>query len=387
MKPERLSILKSLRHAALVLAAISLVFITCGCGTPGVQVPGSGWQAQRYGQYNIVWASTNISFPDEMQELDNTWRQVISDGYVTTDASGQGKVNRGACNAFVFQSGSGAFKQEYYSACSKSTTCTTTLVNCTGITVVTLPGNITFKGSTITIVVNNPMETVMVMSTDGMAVVTPSDSSMPAFEVPAAQGAYAVTSKSREQAQAFFGFGPGEIRDLAAFVVPIENSGQIQQVQSANLISVHQGLPVIPLPTPYTLQLSWLDEKYDDIRLSQAIVLGAPLPPILDKLFPGILVYFSTQGERIDLRSIDYDPARSMQLLAEAGYPQGQEMVLAYDESIPGTQELAATIADSLNQNGQISMSLQAVNLFKDENGLNELISTAGPPVLLLSGI
>jgi hypothetical protein len=388
MRKKRLPmIIHDLSKAPRALKAICTILILAGCclGKTGCGVTGSGWQAHRYGLFDMVWASIDSTLPDQVQKLDNTWKNVLNNGYVTTDSTGQGEIKKNTCHAYIFQSGSGLMKKEYLSACPKGAVCTISLKNCSGITVVTLPAKITFKGTYVTIIVDNSRETVIVMSSEGIATVTPKEKSYPSFDVGPGYGAYAVTSAKRGEAGLFFGFAPGELRDLGQFIVPIENLGQIQQVQSANLIATSQRLPIIPIPAPNSVNLTLLNGKYDDSRVLEAIVRGVNIYPILDRDFLGIPFYFTAQGERTNLRSLGYDPELSNQLFQQAGVKHGTEMILAYDESIPGLSSLAAFIADEMNKTGAIIVKLQGVNLKDNENPLAGL-EESGLPVLFMGG-
>lgn len=373
-----------------------IVTLLTGCGgqaaTPAVQLTKSGWEAQRYLLFNKVWAS--ITSLQQVDILNNTWKSVLLNGYVTTDATGQGKLRKGAssaCTVYVFQSSHAGVTEEAISTCPKgstSTSCTNAstwlLTNC-GISAVTLPAKINFKGTAVTIIEYRDLEAVVVLSSEGVAVVTPNDQPDMPFEVNPTRAAYAVTPEFRQQAESFFGFPPGTEVNFDQFIAPIEQMNQVQQVQSANLVLRNQNLPIVPLPVPFMLGLRWLNEQPDNMRLSEAIAQSINWNSSMEQTFPGIPLLFETQGQRLDLRSFPYDPGNGAALLAESGYPAGQEMVIAFDESIPGLADLAFNMSNELTNNAGLAINVQPFNPDSAE-GLFADLEARKIPVLILSG-
>lgn len=374
---------KVVRRLHGLAALLLLLFTVVACtGTPGVQVSGSGWYARRWVN-DTAYASTNSSMPEDVYPLGNTEQEVNDDGYVTTDANGQARVRKGSWTCYIFQNGSGATAQEYFQGCARGPSCTITCSG-SGLSVVTLPANITIN-STVTIVVFQELGAVVVLTSEGSAEVMPRGGGMPSFVVTGedgGNGAYAVLPENLDKAINFFGFGPGEMRKFPDFIVPIQNMGQYQQLQSANLVLLENNLPIVPLPEPYSLILRWVGDEYD-ARIANAILRTANLQPLFDKELMGIPVFFSVKEEKIDARAVDFNPDLGKQLFMEAGFPQAQPMILAYEERIPGALALAQQIAADLAESGWINFTLQPVYLLENPNILDEL-RKGGTPVLHL---
>jgi hypothetical protein len=381
----------------LLLLAIACEVVTTTPGTGGsgsvpdaVKTGDSGWRAHRYGLWNKAWGS--VSTAGQVDILNTTYQTIVSGGYVTTDANGQAEMYRpsqSGCKIYVFQDTNLTPSPEVISTCSRGTSCpanATFQVQTCKIAVATLPGNITFNGTQITIIENRDLESVIILASEGIAFVTPGDPTMASFEVGPGSAAYMVSPDFREAAERFFGFPPGELTDIGRFVPPLESLGLTAQMQAANLILRGRGFPTIPLPIPYTLGLRWLTTQFDDPRLAQAIGQGVDWAPLLDSIVPGIPVLIETQGERLDLRSFDFAPENAGAFVAEAGFQPGQEMILAYDESIPELQEIAANMMDQLTGNKVFTVRLQPFNADTAESVLPGL-EASQVPVLVLSGL
>ncbi len=386
-----------LHRAILWLMLIVIFALTGGCGPapqPGVQVTKTGWEAQRYGLYNKVWGSTIST--SQVDLLTNTWKKIVVNGYVTTDSNGQGKMRKdypsNTCTVYVFQQSSAGVLSEAITTCPKGTTgqgCTnasTWLLNNCGIRAVTLPASVVFKGTMVTIIEYRELEVAVVLSSEGVAEVTPTDQPDQVFEVHPGLAAYAVTNEFREQAEGFFGFPPGVEVDFEQMIGPIESMDQVRQIQSANLILRSQGLPMVPLPEPIVLGLRWLTDQPEDFRVTEAAINFIDWVK-LGQIFPDVPMpsAFEAHGETLDLRSIPYDTENARRLLDEAGYPTELEIFLVYDESIPGLADLAFAIADELRAYQRFVVNIQSFNPDNAEAVFAELEAT-NLPILVLSG-
>jgi len=237
------------------------------------------------------------------------------------------------------------------------------------------------------------------IASEGTAHVAPSDPAMPGFDVHAGRAAYAVTLASLPRARAFFGFDPGEERDFADFVAPIEQMGESRQAASANSILLGQGLPGIPLTVPYALSLRWMDEKDDNTRTTQAIYMMVDWPATIEKYFPHKVAFFIvTQGQSVQIYpppgtsgvglveiASPYDPKQGLALLDLAEIPPGQEFILAYDASIPDLGGLAGSIAEQLSIDGRIVVTPQPIEPDTAGSMFIEL-QQKGIPVIVLGG-
>lgn len=361
--------------------------------TPGVQVITSDWKAQRYGTFDKVWGSWNTQL--QLDRLYNTPKQIVLNGYVTTDANGQGMMKNSAnsaCVVYVFQKSYAGVTNEAISTCprgSTSTGCTRTstwLLNNCKIRAVTLPATVKFKGTMVTIIEYLDLEVTVILSSEGVAEVTPTDQPDQYFEVNPGLAAYAVTPEFRQQAEDFFGFPAGVEVGFDAMVGPIERMDQAHQIQSANLILQSQGLPFVPLAEPVILGLRWLNEQPEDFRVSEAMATSIDWAKLRETYpdFP-IPAVFEAQGQTLDLRTIPFDIENARRLLAEAGYGSGLEMYIVYDESIPGLADIAYAISSELTGNLGFAVTVQSFNADNAERVFAELDATK-LPVLVLSG-
>lgn len=386
-----------LHRVFLWLMLIVIFVLMGGCGPapqPGVQVTKTGWEAQRYGLYNKVWGSTISTSQADL--LTNTWKKIVVNGYVTTDSNGQGKMRKdypsNTCTVYVFQRSSAGVLSEAITTCPRGTTgtsCTnasTWLLNNCGIRAVTLPASIVFKGTMVTIIEYRELEVAIVLSSEGVAEVTPTDQPDQVFEVHPGLAAYAVTNEFREQAEGFFGFPPGVEVDFEQMIGPIESMDQVRQIQSANLILRSQGLPMVPLPEPIVLGLRWLTAQPEDFRITEAVANSVNWVSLAET-FPDIPTprVFEAQGQILDLRSMPYDTENARRLMAEAGYPDGLEIVLVFDDSIPGLANLASAMTDDLIGSGIFIVNMQPFNPDNAEAVFAELEAT-NLPILVLSG-
>jgi hypothetical protein len=336
------------RQATRWLALAAVVVLTSACSSPNAaQVGGSGWEVQRYLAFNSVWASiTELLVVENLP--DSTWRGLVTNGYVTTDADGQGRIRRDQCTAWVFQKSSWGFSREEVSACARgstsvqcSTASTALFQNC-AISVVTLPATVTMQGTVVTVVYNQEAELTLAIVHEGGVLMTPADAPDDAvFEVPAGAAGLVVRNEFRR-----IGF-----EEAAQIIAEL---GQMDQMQRANLLVREQGLPMVPFDQPFALGLRGLPDDALDPRVSEALFYGANWPVLMREIFPNqdVPIYLMTAGRGRDLRDAPYAPERSRELLAEAGYPNGIELVLWYDSSIEELPPLTDFLAGMLGEAG-----------------------------------
>ncbi|MFQ5343857.1 MAG: ABC transporter substrate-binding protein, partial [Anaerolineae bacterium] len=64
---------------------------------------------------------------------------------------------------------------------------------------------------------------------------------------------------------------------------------------------------------------------FKDSRVQTAVLHAAPWADMVDEVFgdPNLPVMTELDGQEIDARKMDYDPDRALEMLAEAGYPNG----------------------------------------------------------------
>jgi hypothetical protein len=369
-----------------------IALLATQCEPPdSVQVGDSGWDAQRYINFDEVHG--NINNLNDLERIYSAWKNIVNGGYVTTDEDGQARMYRpddAGCPGyvFVFQETTLSGSETVLSTCQRGDACaenaTFFLENC-DITLTTLPATINFIGTQVTIIENRELESVVVLTSEGSAIVSTVDGEK--FEVEENSAAYAVTPELRDKAVEFFRFGPGEVVGFENFVEPIEALGVTPQIQRANLILVGNGLPVIPIPEAYNLQLRWLNDKPEDTRLALAVLYSFEWGPDQEATFAKIPFLFTTPAETLDVREFAVnDPELSAAYLDEGGYPDGFELIITYDNSIPGVEELAIHMAKLLQEYGLFHIN--DVLQFDVDNAGDLFTELEGSeiPVLVLRG-
>ncbi len=106
------------------------------------------------------------------------------------------------------------------------------------------------------------------------------------------------------------------------------------------------------------LGLNTYEKPFDDVRVRQAVNHGVNRDLINQALFQGKAILCRgpisprTFGADPALKPYPYDPEKAKRLLAEAGYPNGFEVRLAYGTYMPQIQEQAEAIAADLGKIG-----------------------------------
>jgi hypothetical protein len=385
---------RPLRLSFHVPVAVLLLAACTACGSNVVKLTGSGWSAQRY-VYDKAWAS--VSSLSTLDLLGGTAQAVLAGGYVKTDSSGQAKVTKGSgCTFYVFQNSASVFSPETISSCTKDAQASCTgdsngafvqeKTNC-GITLATLAANITCKGTVVIVLEYSPLNAVVILVGEGSVEVAPTGMNFPAFEIPANKAAYMTIDGYIDQANAFFGFKPGDTVGFPQMVDPIQRMGRVPQVQRANLLLMGRSLPLVPLPERYQLSMRWLDETSDRFRnAAEAIAQYVPWNDLLDQNnFRGVPLFFQTGGQTINLRESPFAPGQSAGKLAEAGFDPGQEIVLGFDVSIPNLEALAAAIRQALQAEGLLKVTVEPYDPVTIADAFAPL-STRSVPVLILGG-
>ena len=193
-----------------------MLILAASCTPPpdSVQTESSDWDARRHILYDHAWGS--VTSIDPLDPLDSSWDSILNGGYVTTDDDGQAKMCHNypncTCTIYVFQVTNLTTSETTISTCPRGVSCignaTFHAEDC-DIKLVTLPGDISFSGTEVTIIENRKLESVIVITQEGTAFVDPVDDSIETFAVEEFTAAYAVTPELREEAVAFFGFEPG----------------------------------------------------------------------------------------------------------------------------------------------------------------------------------
>jgi hypothetical protein len=384
------------RARFLFLAPISILLLATwtACGSTGAQLAGSGWSAQRY-IYNSAWAS--ISSLSTLDPLTGMVQPVLSGGYVKTDAGGQARVTKGAgCTFYVFQNSASVFSSAAVSSCTKDAQAGCTAdsngafvqekTNC-GIKLVTIPAAVTCNGTVVVILEYSPLNSVAILVAEGSVEVEPADMDFPAFEIMENQAAYMTTPAYLNQANAFFGFKPGDLVDFSEMVVPIQRMDRVAQIQRANLLLAGRKLRLVPLPEEYALSIRWFDEPDDRYRdAADAIARYVPWGELLDQNnFQGIPLVFQTGGQTLSLREYPFVPGETEGLLIEAGFERGREIVLGFDVSIPNLEALADAIQQALQAGGLLNVAIEPYDPASNPDAFASL-SKKSVPVLILGG-
>jgi hypothetical protein len=395
---------KVVPNAAVAIAlSIATSCTPTSTGPPAVQVttgagPGpSGWTARLYGNYEHAWASFTTPLTLEPLHVGDLHRSVVNGGYATTDSEGQAEMKYGpSCTVYTFQDSGAITAQETISTCprgSGSTACTNTntawfVQNCPGISAVTLAATIVFSGTAVTILehvdaADPKLAYVVVLVSEGEAIVTPADPNQPTLSLQASNAAYWVTPGFVQEGNAFFGFAPGTPVGLSDFVPAIQKMDQVRQMQRANLVLQSEALETIPLEVPYRLGLRWLDPAHDDSKVSQGLAQLVEWQAALPEEVPG---YFVTQGQTIDLRTVTRDPGAASKQLETLQFRRGQAIVLAFDDTIPGLADSAATIGKFLSSDQWVEVRLVPFNPNASDALLKEL-RAGDTPALVLGGL
>lgn len=102
-----------------------------------------------------------------------------------------------------------------------------------------------------------------------------------------------------------------------------------------------QPMPQVESDTPQFVLLGDGELLYDE-RLQTAVLLGVPWQEL------DIPISLILGGQAIDSYEVAYDPEVSLELLAEAGFPEGFELLLFYPYEDEELNYMAEVIADTL---------------------------------------
>lgn len=109
-------------------------------------------------------------------------------------------------------------------------------------------------------------------------------------------------------------------------------------VDDLDIVKEDENLALLPVPNPNTLYLAMTNtfDKWDDVRVRQAIAMGIDRQRIVDNFYPEgseVASHFTpcTIPNGCDGDAwYDFDPDAAKALLAEAGYPDGFETKIFY---------------------------------------------------------
>lgn len=132
--------------------------------------------------------------------------------------------------------------------------------------------------------------------------------------------------------------------------VPVHQRKKIQESGKAYLTPQMGVMPYLGINT--------YEAPFDDVRVRQALNYAIDRELIIKALFDGKAIVCAgpisprTFGASPTLKPYPYDPAKALQLLKEAGHPDGIEVRLAYPTYMSQIQEQAEAIAANMTKAG-----------------------------------
>lgn len=421
MKPT--ADLKSRWMRVLPICMVMLVCLGLVAGCPAAypapqtvgQATGCDWKVWRYdgSSSNKAWAS--LSSLLTLDRLSSAKVSLWCNGYVATDATGQGCLSRASnCNQVWFWQKSGwSFGTDALSACAKGSTSvacsassTTTVKNC-AVKIVTKPASISVRGTIVTAADDQDLQLTLVIVHEGAVDVEPA--ALPGTSVPleTGQAAYYVspemTQDQLDQITNVLGFAPNQPVSLDLIVPLVEWMQLVPQIQRANAVVLGEG-EIVPLPVPFAWSLRSLEEqlpqdlanelaeswrtavRWEDLpyAFAYAAWLEQDIPFI--RQFTGPDLSVPDEADYADLRGIPStsDIGLLQEAMTKAGYDTSKEVVLLVaEEAMEELMPIADWIAQQLNDLGLPTIT-QAVNSDAMEGVLAEW-QAAGNPVFLLT--
>jgi peptide/nickel transport system substrate-binding protein len=136
------------------------------------------------------------------------------------------------------------------------------------------------------------------------------------------------------------------------------------QLRAADQVTLAKAAGVkvytFPLTNMYTmLTMDTTKPPFNKVKVRQALSMAVPYQKIVDNVYqgrailtkglldPGAPNYLST-----GLKDPTFDPAKSKQLLSEAGYPSGLPFTLTVSSSVPDVQQAAIQVQSYASQAG-----------------------------------
>jgi hypothetical protein len=360
-------------YFATLFLIVSVSFIiSCNGGTPIPQIlpttaatpgPSGNWDACQY-LSATAFGSLNTQNPDETSQLNwcDSYLNIVANGYVTTDNTGQAKMVNDGCTLYVYQGGDvHTLSDVNVSFCEQGDACAGGVAGCSHLTVTSLADvDVTF-GSVVVIITDRKTGTMLFQVAEGHVNVKTKDGAY-AFTIESNQAGYVLRGDDKQAALDLFGFEPGVAMDFGATAAAIEEIGLTTQIQQANLFLLRQKMRTIPLQVPYEVGIQWLTDGLDNENVTFAVAQSADIKPIKEKYFQtGKLTFWSKTGD-YDLTTVDYKPDSIASLLQAAGVGPGQELILVYDGSIPGIEEMASQFDKNLVEFGGMKITLQSAS-------------------------
>ena len=335
----------------------------------GGQPEGTNWDVQRYKAFDKVWASlTSVNVLERTYVSYSSWKKLFLGGYVTTSKSGQAKVKQGSCFVYVYQQSKYGFSEVVKSWCEKGgSDCCSTYQNCK-VVVKTLPANVTFKGTMVTVIELVDEETTVVMTHEGEAEVTYTEATAnpgKVFPVPAGYAAYVSTPGGEEWAKKQFDFDPGTPVPISkSFINVLAQLGFLPQIRRLNAVLVSENLPPVPVPDswPPFLNAVIINDEFPERPAVVALANGADWGKIVDEVYPGRNVWPSLfyapdpdpgTDEAFALRG-QYSTDVAKAQMAEAGYTSDAplQIVIWYNSDQVGLDKVAGSLAPEFDKVG-----------------------------------
>ncbi|MCF6093863.1 ABC transporter substrate-binding protein [Microaerobacter geothermalis] len=163
--------------------------------------------------------------------------------------------------------------------------------------------------------------------------------------------------------------GPAKIKTLVFDVIPEVTTrisalkrGEIQRVHalSPTLVTQLKNDPNIEVKMVdgtrvFMLEMNTKKPPFDNVKVRQAMNYAIDMDTIVEKVLEGYATRLAGPllangfGTNPDLKPYPYDPEKAKQLLAEAGYPNGFQLVIDTDQN---NREVAEAAAASLRKVG-----------------------------------
>lgn len=183
----------------------------------------------------------------------------------------------------------------------------------------------------------------------------------------------------------------GEVPQVQEIVFrPIKDNGARVAALLAGEVDIINGVPIpqepvvsnypgvrsvrVPVPRIYYISIDVRQPPFDDVRVRQAINYAIDRQGIVDNLFAGfgkpaaVTHPEASWGYNPDLEPYPYDPERAMELLAEAGYPDGFETEFdTFVGRLPAHDTIAQAVASQLGDVGiDVNMNAFEFGVFSE---------------------
>ncbi|MBM4429161.1 MAG: hypothetical protein FJ026_02285 [Chloroflexi bacterium] len=315
------------------LLVIGILVVSCGKKSQEAAVVGPPSQVRR--NLDGVWAGpAGTSLPPKLTS--SGWKSLPAGGWVRTDAAGEAELAFSGCqHIYVFDNGSLMTstcheKELGTSLCSQAGG--TILVNCTGqVKFQTLAANIQLGGTWVAVLHLPEVQLTLVAVLEGSATVWPvldlaTGQLGPGIRVLAGQGVYTAPDllliRYPDWQQLLPARQPLPVRELQPLIERLNADQWLEKVLD---LALRQGFPPEIWPLAVELWLECGGGPLEDQALVRAVLHGAPWSDMINATVgPDVPLWATVEAERVDARSVPYEPAQAREWLIVAGHPEGK---------------------------------------------------------------